>query len=140
MQDAFGYVLFGVVAVGVVVALVTFVLSANAYDEIGKGGFFSDEHAPKGPPAGSSADLAERDAEVRQMLEARNARRAAAGRDVVDVEDELSRLTAPVIDEGIRQEVRDMVVARNNRRMRRGQEPLDVEAEVQRRVRELQTR
>lgn len=138
MQDAFGYVLFGVVAVGVVAALVSFVMSADAYKEIGRGGFFSDEGGPTGPPAGSAADLAERDAEIRQMLEARNARRIAAGRAVVDVDDELSRLTAPVIDEGIRQEVRDMVVARNNRRVRRGQEPLDVESEVERRVRELE--
>ncbi len=138
MQDAFAYVLFGAVAVGVVGALVSLALSANAYDEIGKGGLFEEDGASGGPPTGSAAGLAERDAEIRQMLEARNARRAAAGREVVDVEAELARLTAPVVDAGVRAEVRDLVVARNHRRMRRGEPPLDVEAEVERRVRELE--
>jgi len=139
VQDAFAYVLFGTVLVGIVAAAAGLLLSGKAYQQIGKGGFFRDDDAPKGPPPGSPVDLAERDAEIRQMLTARNARRAAAGREQVDVEAELARLTAPAqeIDPALREEIRTLVVARNARRVRRGQEPLDVEAEVDRQVREL---
>src|SRR3954447_22323179 len=136
MQDAFGYVLFGVVVVGVLVALVTMFASGKAYDQIGAGGFFKDDDAPR-PGSGGAIALAERDDEIRQMLTARNARRAAAGREQVDIEEELARLTAPVIDAELREEIREHVMARNARRVRKGQEPLDVEAEVERSIREL---
>ena len=36
------------------------------------------------------------------MLTARNARRAAAGRPTVDVEEELARLAAPAVDAALR--------------------------------------
>jgi hypothetical protein len=134
VQDAFAYVLFATVAVGVLAALVAFVMSGKAYDQIGRGGFFRDDDGPRAA-TGSGGDLAERDAEIRQMLRARNARRAAAGREVVDIEAELARLTAPVIDPALREEIREHVVARNARRIRKGLEPLDVEAEVDRQVR-----
>ena len=133
VRDAFGYVLFGVVGVGVVVAVITFVMSAGAYDQIGKGGFFRDEDAAR-RGGGGPVNVAERDEEIRQMLTARNARRAAAGRPTVDVEEELARLTAPAIDDGLRAEIREHVEARNARRARRGLEPLDVDAEVERQI------
>jgi hypothetical protein len=139
MQDAFEYVVFGVVAVGVLAALVSVFLTGRAYEQIGKGGLYTDEDAVgRGPVApGNAADLVERDDEIRQMLVARNARRAAAGRATVDVEAELARLTAPALDEGLRAEIRRHVLARNERLVRRGRPPLDVEAEVERYVREL---
>ncbi len=138
MQDAFGYVLFGTVIIGVLAALVTFAKSGGAYEQIGKGGFFSDGDDGRRPPApGGAVDLAERDAEIRQMLTARNARRAAAGLPAVEVEEELARLIAPGIDAGLREEIREHVIARNARRLRRGQEPLDVDTEVERQVGEL---
>jgi len=83
---------------------------------------------------------AERDDEIRQMLEARNARRVARGQPAVDVEAELLRLTGPTAvaaDPALRAEVRQLVQARNARRARRGQPPLDVEAEVERQLRDL---
>ncbi len=141
VQDAFGYVVFGTVIVGVIVALVTFAMSSRAYDQIGEGGFYSDDEAGSraagGDRSGGAVDVADRDAEIRQMLTARNARRAAAGRESVDVEEELARLVAPSIDVQLREEMRDHVVARNARRVRKGQEPLDVDAEVERQVRDL---
>ena len=90
------------------------------------------------PPAGAASD-AERDDEIRQLLTARNARRAAAGRETVDVEAELARLVRPAVevDPALREEIRELVVAKNARRVRKGLEPLDVEAEVERQVREL---
>jgi hypothetical protein len=136
MEAAFGYVLFGVVIVGGLIAVATLFVSGRAYDQIGRGGFFRDTDGAR-PASGSAGDLAERDDEIRQMLTARNARRAARGEAVVDVEAELARLTAPVADPGLRDEIRQLVIAGNARRVRRGQEPLDVEAEVERRLREL---
>ena len=136
MEEAFGYVLFGVVIVGIVAAVVALTMSGNAYDQIGKGGFFKDDDGPR-VPAGGPIDVAERDAEIRQMLTARNARRAASGGEVVDVEDELARLIAPQIDDQLRSEIRELVVAKNARRVRAGKEPLDIDAEVERQVRDL---
>jgi hypothetical protein len=80
---------------------------------------------------------AEREAEVRQMLEARNARRTARGLEAGDVEAELRELLRPAADPGLEAEVRELVVSRNARRIARGEEPLDVEAEVARRLRDL---
>jgi hypothetical protein len=134
VQDAFAYVLFAVVIVGVIVAVITFFMSGKAYDQIGKGGFYTDKDAGHG---GGSVNVAERDDEIRQMLTARNARRAAAGLEQVDVEEELARLVAPQIDAELAAEIREHVVARNARRIRRGQEPLDVDAEVARQIAEF---
>ena len=138
MQEAFGYVLFVVVGLGILAALLSFIGRGKLYDDIGKGGLFVDEDAPRGGMSGgASIDIGERDDEIRQMLTARNARRAAAGRETVDIEAELARLTAPAVDDSLRAEIRELVVARNNRRIARGREPLDVDAEVERQIAEL---
>ena len=71
------------------------------------------------------------------MLEARNARRQRRGEEPVDVDQELSRLTAPQMDPELRQEIRDLVQARNYRRVRAGKPPLDVDAEVEREIKRL---
>ena len=134
MQDAFGYVLFGVVGVGVLLALGTLFLRKSTYEQIGAGGFFKEDPATR--PAAAESDPF-RDEEIRQMLTARNARHTLSGGDIVDVEDELARLTAPAVDAALVAEIREFVVKRNERRIARGQEPLDVEAEVARRVAEL---
>jgi hypothetical protein len=87
------------------------------------------------------ASRAVADEEIRQMLTARNARRAARGQEPVDVEEELARLKAGgrdrVIDPALQAEIRSLVIARNARRARQGKEPLDVEAEVRRQVEEF---
>ena len=138
MEEAFGYLLFGVVIVAAIVALVTFGGARRSSRAIGKGGLFVDDRPSR--PAPPAVGLAERDDEIRQMLTARNARREARGEAPLDVEDELRRLTAqsaPVADAGLRADVRALVEAQNRRRIRKGQEPLDVEAEVERQLREL---
>ena len=86
-----------------------------------------------GSPRRRSAPATASDAEIRQLLHARNARRAARGEAPHDVEAELRTLTDPEL----RDEVRALVRARNARREARGQPPLDVEAEVDRRLSEL---
>jgi len=143
MQDALGIVIFVVVGVGAVIAVVSLFGRSRLYDDIGRGGLSIGEDRdmrPRGaqaPAAGVSS--AERDAEIRQMLEARNARRAARGRETVDVEAELAELTRPAAasDPEILEEVRALVRARNSRRIARGLQPLDEDAEVARQLRDL---
>jgi hypothetical protein len=140
VQDAFGIVIFVVVALAFVAAVASLVGRGRLYEQIGRGGLSLNEDeqgARPAPAAGSAAALGERDEEIRQLLAARNERRTARGEEPVDVEAELRRLTAPAADPGLRAEVRDLVVARNERRVARGKEPLDVEAEVERQLRDL---
>jgi hypothetical protein len=134
MEDAFGYVLWIVVIVAAIVAVLS--LRGSRYDHIGRGGLFEDEPRRREPAAAVTA--AERDAEIRQMVEARNDRRAARGQPRRDVEAEVARLTpAPSADPALVAEVRELVVARNARRLRQGKPPLDVEEEVRRQLRDL---
>ena len=143
MQDAFGTVLFAVVGIGALIAIVSLFTRGRLYDEIGRGGMSIGEDRdtrPRSPAGGGTpVNVAERDAEIRQMLEARNARRAARGQETVDVERELYDLThpPPSTDPDILAEVRALVEARNARRIARGREPLDVEAEIARQLRDL---
>jgi hypothetical protein len=138
MQEAFGIVLVVVVVLAAIVAIVTLAGFGRAYDQIGRGGLSlrdgSDRPAREATPAMA---VGERDEEIRQMLEARNARRIRQGKEPLDVEAELAALARPAIDPGLAGEIRDLVVARNARRARQGKEPLDVEAEVARRLRDL---
>ena len=129
MHDAFGIVIVVVVIIGAIVAVITVAGTGRAYDDIGRGGFAS-EPSPQ-------AEVGAREAEIRQMLEARSARRVRQGGDPLDIDAELAALTRGAPDPGLAVEVRQLVEARNARRVRRGQEPLDVEAEVARRLREL---
>jgi hypothetical protein len=137
MEEAFGIVIFAVVAASVVIGVITLFSRGKTYDEIGRGGLGDEREVRPARPAAAPVDPGERDTEIRQMLEARNARHAARGEDQVDVEDELARLTAPAVDPALREEIRELVIARNARREAKGEPPLDVDAEVERQIREL---
>jgi hypothetical protein len=137
VEDAFGVVLFAVVAVAIVVAVIAAAGSGKLYEQIGRGGLSLNEDEPRRAPSSGAVASAERDAEVRQMLTARNERRERQGKPPLDVEDELARLTRPLIDPALETEIRQLVVARNRRRERQGEPPLDVDEEVARQVREL---
>jgi hypothetical protein len=132
MEDALLWVVLGAVAVGVLCALAAAVARGSAYDHIGRGGLSLEEPAPPATGAGAAAA---RDEEVRQMLRARNARRARRGQPELDVEAEVVRLSRPRADPALAAELRELALARNRRRARRGQPPLDIEAEVERHVR-----
>src|SRR5690242_19072327 len=86
MQEAFGIVLFGVVVVAAIVAIGTLFLRGRAYEQIGRGGLSLRDEEYRKEPTGAVA-IRERDTEIRQMLEARNARRAARGEAPLDVEE-----------------------------------------------------
>jgi len=137
MQDAFGVVIFVVVGVAIVAAIYAAAGSGALYRQIGRGGLSLNEDEDRPRPMSATASRAVADEEIRQMLGARNARREARGEAPLDVEAELTRLTAPVADPQLAAEVRSLVIARNERRVRQGKEPLDVEAEVRRQLEEL---
>jgi hypothetical protein len=133
VQSAFGTVVVVVCAVGVAGAVVALLFGRRVWEDYGRDHLVM-ERETSGPASGSAAALGERDEEIRQMLEARNARRRRRGEPELNVEEELSRLTAPAVDDELRAEIRDLVIARNHRRARQGKPPLDVEAEVQRQI------
>jgi hypothetical protein len=137
VQAAFGTVLWIVCGVGLLIAVAALVTGAKTWEEYGNNRLLMDHDVAGTPKPGSARALLERDTEIRQMLEARNARRARRGEAPIDVELELGRLTAPQIDSELRSEIRQLVLARNHRRARRGQPPLDVEAEIEREIAEL---
>jgi hypothetical protein len=134
MQGAFGTVVWVVIGVSALGAVVALLLTSRTWRDFGKNALVMDRDLPRGPAPGSAAAGYERDAEIRQLLEARNARRLRRGEPPLDIEAELARLTAPLIDPELRREIRDLVVARNNRRLRRGEPPLDVESEIEREI------
>jgi len=134
MQSAFGTVLWIVCGIGIVAAAVALVMTGKTWEEYGRNRLVWDTEVARAPKGGSAAALLERDTEIRQLLEARNARRARRGEPPLDIEAELSRLTAPTIDAELRSEIRDLVVARNHRRARAGKPPLDIEVEIEREI------
>ena len=132
--EPFGTVLITVVLVAIVVSFLSYLGSGAIYRGLGRTGLSLDEPDMRpSPPRGSAAAHAEAQEEVRQLLEAKSARREARGEAPLDIDAEMDALMgqAPQ-DAALREEVRQLVVARNERRQRRGEEPLDVEAEVQR--------
>jgi hypothetical protein len=155
MQSAFPIVVFGTVGLSVVMSIVFLLSKGSVYDEIGSGGLPGEGEAPGigetyGPgmsdyetiARGPQLQSAEREQEIRQMLQARSERRVRRGEAPLDVDAEVARLTAtqPASaghDPGIAEEVLQLVVARNERRERQGLEPLDIEAEVARTLAEL---
>ncbi len=143
VQDRFVIVLVVVLVGAVIGAIWAAFGTAEVYRQIGRGGLSLNDGTdrPAHEPMTASAAAGEREAEIRQMLEARNARRTARGHAPADVEAELAELlaqsSAPTADPALVSEVRDLVIARNARRARAGKEPLDVEAEVARQLREL---
>ncbi|HTX31209.1 MAG TPA: hypothetical protein VMD09_07475 [Solirubrobacteraceae bacterium] len=131
---AFGTVLWVVCIAAAVIAVIALLSNSKAWEDFGKGHLLMDKEAPR---SSSGTAVSERDEEIRQMLNARNARRRRRGEEPIDVEEELRQLTAPQVDPELRQEIRDLVKARNYRRTRAGKPPLDVEAEVEREISRL---
>ncbi len=140
------FILIGLLALPA--ALIAFALVGPALSQLGKGrfGVQFDRDIGGGTVSGAEADAiekAEREAEIRQMVEAKAYRQETRGENPLDVERETQRLiedtpTTLASDAGLVEEVRSLVVARNERRQRQGKEPLDVEAEVERQLRDLE--
>ena len=131
----FGTIIIVVSIVAVVVATASYWGSGRIYRGLGREGGLDMRREPE-TPAATSPEARE---EIRQMVEAKSARRQARGEPPLDVDAEIAALSsAPAAhDPGLRDEVRQLVVARNERRVRQGKEPLDVEAETDRQLRSL---
>jgi len=145
-----GEVILIIVFATIPIAAATFALgSGKAYRQIGKGQFsveFDHDLPQKLADSDPQAASAIRDAELRQMLEAKAYRQRERGEEPLDVETEMAQIRAEEIagappgeDPALVEEVRQLVLARNARRERRGEDPLDVEAEVARQLRELES-
>jgi hypothetical protein len=143
----FGTVIWILVLVVAPVAAILFAGAFGILEQHGRGGMALEE-VPKRPAPlpNSPAARAEREADIRQLVQARHDRSLARGEPGIDVEAEVERLMAldPALepeqdqqDAALREEVRQLVIARNERRVGRGEEPLDVEAEVDRQLRDL---
>jgi hypothetical protein len=158
MGEVFTIVVVGAVALFALVGVVSWLTGGSIYDQIGHGGLTAGPGPggpPPGPAPGSPAERAERELEIRQMLQARNERLARKGEPALDIEAELARLQGPQAgaraggpdaggsagggkhDAVLVEEVRQLAMARNERRARQGKPPLDVEAEVERTLAEL---
>ena len=131
----FGTIIIIVSIVAVLLAVASYWGSGRIYRGLGREGGLDMSREP----ASASADSAEAREEIRQMLEAKSARRQARGEDPLDVDAELASLSRgrADVDAGLRDEVRQLVIARNERRSRQGKPPLDVDAEVERQLRSL---
>ena len=117
-----------------VIAAVSYWGSGRIYSGLGRGGLDMERERPV-----EAASAAEAQEEIRQMLEAKSARREARGEAPIDIDAEIASLTRGpgVSDPALRDEVRQLVIARNERRLRQGKDPLDVEEEVDRQLRDL---
>jgi hypothetical protein len=144
-----GTVLIVVTIAVIPIAAIAFARSGSALKTLGKGQWAMERELPPSRGLTNSAPApvprAVREAEVRQMVEAKSYRRQARGGEPLDVEAEVTRLLSEAesapgagIDRELREEVRALVKARNERRMRGGKQPLDVDAEVARQLRDLE--
>jgi hypothetical protein len=143
MESIFPIVVFGAVAVSVVMSVVFLVSRGSVYDQIGQGGISRDSDASawtSAPAVSSPAGRAEQEREIRQMLSARSERLVKKGQLALDIDAEVAILLAQAPaghDAGLVDEVRQLVTAKNERRARNGLEPLDVAAEIERTLAEL---
>jgi hypothetical protein len=131
----FGTIIILVAVVAVLVAVASYWGSGRIYSGLGREGGLDMRREPDT----ASASSAEARDEIRQMVEAKSARRQARGEEPLDVEAEIASLTREptTADAGLREEVRQLVIARNERRLRQGKQPLDVESEIDRQLRSL---
>ena len=144
VQSAFPIVVFGAVALSILMSLVFLFTRGSLYDHIGEGGLTRDSDAGgafSAPEPDSPKSRAEREQEIRQLVSARSQRLVGRGEPALDVDAEVARLLgspSPTNQEAaLNEEVRQLVVARNERRVRQGLEPFDVDAEVKRTLAEL---
>jgi hypothetical protein len=142
-----GQILIVVALLALPIAGIAFAGVGSALKTLGKGRFAIDQDLGPSRKLASPprADKRVREAEIRQMLEAKSYRREQRGEAPLDIEAEMERLIAPQpapsslgVDKELREEVRQLVIARNARRMRQGKPPLDVAEEVERQLVDLE--
>ncbi|HET9074324.1 MAG TPA: hypothetical protein VFN48_07075 [Solirubrobacteraceae bacterium] len=94
MHALFGDVLWAVLALGVIASVWAMKGAAKEWEDYNERGLYMESvRAARKVPVPQAVAAAERDSEIRQMIEARNARRLRRGEAALDVEAEISRLT-----------------------------------------------
>lgn len=135
-------VVYATTAVYIASGLLSMLTAPNGYDQVGQGGLVGGKEErsagvdPRARAQRLIAEQAEREDDARQMLQARNERRARRGEPTLDVEVELARLQW--LDDGLLQspdaevidEIRQLMLLRNERRTAQGLEALDVDAGI----------
>jgi hypothetical protein len=92
LDDAFLPVVIGVSVLALIGAVVALAMSGGSYDRIGRGGMsIGDDRPAQLRALTAPAADPELAAEVRQLVEARNARRIARGEAPLDVEAEVAK-------------------------------------------------
>jgi hypothetical protein len=90
VQDALAWIVVVVLVAAVVAAIWASFGTGEAYRQIGRGAFSLDDGTDGAPPTPTAAD-AGLAAEIRELVIARNQRRARAGKPPLDVEAEVAR-------------------------------------------------
>ena len=90
MADVFAVVVFVVVGAMAIVAVITLAGARRSYDDIGAGDLSLRDGKDR-PAEDPLPAPAMREAEIRQLVEARNARRVRRGEPPLDVEAEVAR-------------------------------------------------
>src|SRR5215213_9905325 len=88
MQDSLITVAFAVAILAGAVAIYLLVSSGRVFGQVGQGGF----DVRDGTPGSDGDEPGEREQDIREMLDARNAHREARGEESPDVEEELAEL------------------------------------------------
>lgn len=90
--DQFGTVVIAIAIVSAVVAVLSYIGTSQIYRGLGRTGLALDEPDLRPAPSpGSAAWQAEAEAELRQLLQAKSARRQARGEPPLDVDAEVAR-------------------------------------------------
>jgi hypothetical protein len=125
MHAAFPFVLFGSIALFVILGLLSMLSRGNLYDQIGQSGLTMGDGGARGSGAGGSAGgptavgsgaepydapgfnggwpsaQSEREEEIRQMLRARSERRVRRGEAPLDIDAEFQRLAGSATGGGL---------------------------------------
>lgn len=86
MQSAFETVVWIVCGLGLVVAIVSLIRGGRTWRDHGRGGLSLDSERADEPAPDPTAAARARDAEIRELLEARNLMRQRRGEAPVDVD------------------------------------------------------
>ena len=137
-----------IVALALPLGLISFMGAGEALKQVGKGPLSIDHDLPQGSGRSTpKLTAAQREAEIRQFMEAKAYRQEARGEEPLDIDAEVERLlnegsgttSSLTADAELVSEVRELVIASNARRKRMGKEQLDVEAEIARQLAELES-
>ncbi|HTR88893.1 MAG TPA: hypothetical protein VMG62_02140 [Solirubrobacteraceae bacterium] len=116
MESAFSVVVFGAVALSIVMSLVFLLGQGNVYDQIGEGSLTGSNANGEADPGDTTPETMPLPGSQELQLPADTALLGPSARERHERE----------------LEIRQMVAARSERRVRRGEPPLDVDAEVAR--------